>query len=397
MLKKIILYGGGGWSKKRWYYLNREFKIVACCDKKLTKIGTIDIIAPGEINKFEYDEILIGSNTFYNEIKDELINKYKVSIQKISSGPDWWKNYIDFSMNHYGEVNTEKTFYLIRRFAPDVGLMSYYSTVIEHIANAEKLNYIPVVDMKNYPNFYLEKDEVGVVNSWEYYFAPLTPFSLDEVYNSKNVYLSNEVSQKDAEEFLRIYKDKIIRQKYQRIFSKYIHFSDSIQKAIDDEYEKLFFNRQKMGKKICGVSLRGADWTEVKGKDHPIQPSMDEAIQMVANLQREWKFDYIFLTTEDEKVFHQFIIEFDNVIHTERPLYNSDKIKGKVSQNNLVMFQSFNRNRDLYLKGKEYLIDMVLLSKCNFIIASRTTGSLSVLTMNNGFEKEYFFDLGLYG
>ena len=51
----------------------------------------------------------------------------------------------------------------------EAGLCSYIQTIVAHIDKAVSNNWIPVVDMKNYYNSYLTNDEVGYVNSWEYY------------------------------------------------------------------------------------------------------------------------------------------------------------------------------------------------------------------------------------
>ena len=48
------------------------------------------------------------------------------------------------------------------------------------------MNFIPIVDMKNYPSLH---NEIKVIkktkNSWEYYFEKLNKYSLNEVYKSK--------------------------------------------------------------------------------------------------------------------------------------------------------------------------------------------------------------------
>ena len=58
--------------------------------------------------------------------------------------------------------------------------------VIQQIGYAEKNNYIPVVDFKNYKTQYNIADE----NAWECFFEQISNYSLDEVYQSKNVVLS---------------------------------------------------------------------------------------------------------------------------------------------------------------------------------------------------------------
>ena len=67
-------------------------------------------------------------------------------------------------------VKRNKKVYIVRRAAHNVGLFSYFITTLGGIAYADKNNMTPVVDLKNLLNTYLETDEVGKINMWEYYF-----------------------------------------------------------------------------------------------------------------------------------------------------------------------------------------------------------------------------------
>ena len=90
-----------------------------------------------------------------------------------------------------GKLNPDKVFYIIRRY-PGTGLLSNLAYVINHIQIANRMGFIPIVDMKNYPSVYNENDKIfGTLNSWEYYFEQLTDYSLDEVYQSKNIIITD--------------------------------------------------------------------------------------------------------------------------------------------------------------------------------------------------------------
>lgn len=49
-----------------------------------------------------------------------------------------------------------------------------------------------------------------------------------------------------------------------------------------------------------------------------------------------------------------------------------------------------NRTNDEYLKGKEYLTNMVMLSLSHCLLASRTSGLVGVMLMNDQYEDTYF-------
>ncbi len=62
-----------------------------------------------------------------------------------------------------------KTYYIIRRRDQLVGLFSNYIVFAGQIRFALQNGWLPVIDMKNYPNMYLDPKLLGKVNSWEYY------------------------------------------------------------------------------------------------------------------------------------------------------------------------------------------------------------------------------------
>ena len=92
-----------------------------------------------------------------------------------------------FFFKSYGDLNPDKIFYVIQR-SPGFGLFSNLSFVLNHIKIAKNSGFIPVVDMENFPTIYNEKERIfNTLNSWEYYFDPLSNFTLEEVYKSKSL------------------------------------------------------------------------------------------------------------------------------------------------------------------------------------------------------------------
>lgn len=81
-MKRIIIYGLGNEFKKRKDFLEEKFEVVGYSDKKSLKERTIE---PENINDYQFDYILITSNKYYEEIKEELIKNYFVEINKIVS------------------------------------------------------------------------------------------------------------------------------------------------------------------------------------------------------------------------------------------------------------------------------------------------------------------------
>ena len=53
------------------------------------------------------------------------------------------------------------------------------------IAYADNNNLIPVIDMKNHKNSYLYDNELGRINSWEYYFEQPCGIGVDEALSNR--------------------------------------------------------------------------------------------------------------------------------------------------------------------------------------------------------------------
>ena len=97
----------------------------------------------------------------------------------------------------FGNLNQNKIFYVIRR-SPGAGMFSNVIFVMNHLLIAKQHNFIPVVDMKNFPTIYNEKNIVnGTYNAWEYYFEKVSKYTLEEVYKSKNVFITNNNFEKN--------------------------------------------------------------------------------------------------------------------------------------------------------------------------------------------------------
>ena len=59
-----------------------------------------------------------------------------------------------------GELNPDKVFYVIKRY-PGTGLFSNLAYVINHIQIANRMRFIPTVDMHNFPTVYNEKKQTS--------------------------------------------------------------------------------------------------------------------------------------------------------------------------------------------------------------------------------------------
>jgi hypothetical protein len=287
----------------------------------------------------------------------------------------------------FGNENPDKTFFVIRLNNPNLGLFAIHNCVLGYLRISDINGYIPVVDLKNYKNGYLENEEIGLINAWEYYFEQTSNFSLDEVYRSKNVIFSSGISPREASPPIMHNLLKFQRKShyYLNLAKKHLKIKNNIQQIIDRECHKLI-----NGKKIIGVVSRGSDMLNLKG--HAIQLDVETLIVKTKQKLMDWNCDYVFLATEEERIVEIFRKHFDMrlIINESFRVKNFDKYIP-------LVYISSHRENDKYHKGLEYLTTVVILSRCNCLIGSLIGSTVGALGMNQGkYENTCIYDLGVY-
>ena len=74
--------------------------------------------------------------------------------------------------------------------------------------------------------------------------------------------------------------------------------------------KKLFKN----SKNVLGILIRGTDFISSKSKSHPIPPKPEIVIRDVKKMDKENKYKYLFIATEDDLIREDFKNEFGNKI-----------------------------------------------------------------------------------
>ncbi len=287
----------------------------------------------------------------------------------------------------YGRENPDKVFYVIRRATCKVGLFSFVMTNLGHIKFAIDHGYIPVIDMQNNANTYLEKNEIGKKNAWEFYFEQPCGYSLADISKSKNVILgSGLITDKIAFPSARMVYDENEFNLWKGIFDQYLNITEEIKREVDRQFEQLFHNNR-----VLGVLARGTDYTGTKPHKHPVQPETEQIISKSKEVMNLYKCDKIYLATEDEQIFCEFKRVFgDKLTAPDVKRYMT------IGAENINDVMCEDRKCDKYLKGKEYLESILLLSKCNCLVAGNTGGTQGALLFSKGYEYKYIFDLGVY-
>ena len=296
----------------------------------------------------------------------------------------------DIEIENYGltfkrkmkEYNKEKNKFAIfsRTRCPSCGLFSFYIIHLGCINYYLSKGYIPIVDLQSFKNRY-NLNDTSVYNLWELFFYQPNNYTLEEVKKyAKNV--ENFICTDNLISYphYNINNNYTSMNFWHKFAEKYMPIKNNIMNEVKINMKKLFGN----SKNILGVMIRGTDYIKNRPKYHPIQPDVKQVISDVKKFDKEYKYDFIFFATEDEEIRIKFLSAFDNKV----------KI---VTKEDFIQIENYNSGINKVLNYmKNYLINIIILSKCLDIITSRTSGSSGVFVLTKGFRHSKVYFLGYY-
>ena len=297
---------------------------------------------------------------------------------------DWSEHYIK-----RGDP-TKPTYYIIRRKQKYEGLFFRFNLIAGHIKHALIRGWLPVVDMQNYPNPSLSPEKFGKENAWEYYFEQPLRIGLEQAYNGDNIILSignNKFQRPNTSMDYFENKNNILTEWRMLVKLGLLKVKPALLQDIVAVRKKLFAPNDR----VLGVHLRGTDYVAKRPHGHAIPPPTEFAASIVVEKLLKWRCNKIFLATEDKNIVQLFKQVFRDLCVTLDREYVDYKPEEWIS------VQRIDRPNDYFLRGKEYLTDMILLSMCNSLVAARCGGSYATVMMAENFEHTYFFNLGRYG
>lgn len=286
----------------------------------------------------------------------------------------------------YGKMYSDKTFFVIRRASCKIGLFSHVMTNAGWIDYAINNGYIPVVDMQNTANNYLENEKIGKDNAWEYYFQQPCGYTLKDIKNAKNVILSSGLI---AEGFnypdYRIASDEMRLLYWHMVFDKYIRPTQEILNELN-ELKRIYF----ANKRTLGILARGTDYVSSRPAGHPVQPSAEQIIEKAYRVMEEYSCAKIYLATEDAVIYRKFKTAFgEKLLSLETERYSASAGQ---NINDLIA----EKQKSKVIKGKEYLLSIMLLANCNCLVAGNAGGTHGALLLNKGYDYKFIFELGTY-
>ena len=262
------------------------------------------------------------------------------------------------------------------------GLFSFYAVHLGAVNKSLTEGLIPIIDMQSFRNKY-NLGNLSFYNPWESFFYQMNNYTLDEVkkYAKNFKYGSCSSFTKPDERFLYYDNDSI---KFWRNFaSKYMPIKKEILIEAKIIMKKLFGK----SKNVLGVKLRGTDYLK-KPKHHAVQPRVEKVISDVREMDKKYNYDFIFFSTEDENMKNKFIKNFVKKIKLLDPIIPKAVVRS---------IKDLNEQSIKYLDYvKNYLLNMIIISKCLDLVASRCGGTLGIYIFSKGFRHTKIYNLGLY-
>lgn len=301
----------------------------------------------------------------------------------------------------FGDKNKGKTFFVISCDGKRMGLYSIIFYMLPFIEYAHKKNYIPMIDLQksNMP-LIQDGDRFGLENPWEYYYEqPGKGYTLDEVYQSRNVIIMKDgafrIKMPDWNAMCPTTDDELKR--WHHMIKSYIRLNKGLAERVEKERERIF----KPGRKVLGVGIRaglreGMLRNVALYNGHPVQPTCEELIDIVEGKVKEWGCDSLFVSCDDREYLNKFISYFGEVCYyTDRKLFHffkDDQVVTERAERRIEVDEITIREC-----AEEYTLEVYLMAQCNSLYSCRGGGSEFAYFVNGGrYEHLEVYDKGLY-
>ena len=285
------------------------------------------------------------------------------------------------------ELDYNHNFVIIRRKCIYCGLFSDYIVYLGCINDFINKGFVPIVDVKSYRNFYNGfKVNSSNINVWELFFEQPFGYKLNNVLLRAKKIKYFECTPKINRPNEAIFFNKILVDYWHNIQEHYSSINIEILKEANMIRRHLF----KGSNNVLGLLIRGTDYIARKPRNHPIPPTPTMFIKDLDKIKNNYKYDWFFLSTEDDKIREIFIKQYGYKL--KYLIYK--KLKYDYNKKQFLIFNANIKNNIQYIKI--YILNIIVLSKCIDIMTAQTSGSIGVFILSDGFRFNKVYNLGKY-
>ena len=293
----------------------------------------------------------------------------------------------------FGNLNPTKNFFIIRRRPPGWGFFSNYFYVLKGVMHAEQNNLVPVVDMENYWIGELSslKKINGTHNAWSYFFNQTSEFTLSEVYESKNVIVSNGFRILEQSHWINdknlnfiLQPDKLLI--LNKIIDKYVTFNEPPRENIKLVKRKIQWDPEN----TFGLFIRGTSYFEYQKS---LTSDVHDFINACKQILNNNLLKKIYISTEDFLLYKKLVENFAD--YEVIPSIRHDITK---STEDWVKDQKLTFDGGIqmgYEKTLRYLIEACLMAECSSFIGTPSNASSYIMARRQtGFGESFVFSKG---
>ena len=242
-------------------------------------------------------------------------------------------------------------------------------------------------------------------NQWEVCFNQPFNESLDEKVRKEQIIIAPTIELCKQPDLRNDKSRKKYYTKWNKIFNEYIGFNKRMQEKIHRDSSIIL----GLSGKIATVSLREEfrlfqDINPEVYAVHPRDPSINETINIVKNLMKEWGFEYIYLLAQYQETIDLFRETFGEQLivyerlHQRIEQIDREWINGFTKMNPKEVKERYlkgleKRGTDNFTNTQDYVEDVALASMTDFFIGSKSGASIMANIWNAGkYEKVFVFD-----
>lgn len=349
----------------------------------LDDISDVECFYEPEVNEKEFAELASEHrclHIIYGLPHEEKIDRYNEGIMYYDEIMALTFMFSDY--RNMGELNPDKKFFIMDGYYNKLGLFTIRSKVEVCLRYAKSKGMIPVVNLIRSGNsFYSDYSGDDI---WGKFFNQPEIYTLDEVMNSKHVYVAPG-----------FYNGSVLSYEMEQ---EYKGGSLSWTDGLFNNRLREYVERRKTmylpyPDKTLGVLARGTDFVNTHLHNHQIHADKELLARKIDEALDEWKLEYVYISTEDASYYEYFSNRYKN------KAFFTDQVRYVTKENELLSdIHNKNENkRNGFELGAEYAASINLLSQCNSFIASGKCSGVSEALRENGgrYKNVYVFELGV--
>lgn len=277
-------------------------------------------------------------------------------------------------------------FYWIDMHETSIGLASYIDKVLGYMEHADRHGYVPVVGITAPENSIVDKEKGG--NAWEYYFDGIRTgdknYHLDDIQHAAHIVICSQ-------QYISLHK-RFSRKEIAHRNRNFIRipYNRSVQERFSISERAIL-----TGQKMIGVYYRGTDYRkrgDWNPAGHPKVLGIEMFMKRLQAYIQEVNCSRVFFVTEEQEALdyaEEFLRNRQVELHyIRKSRFSNFSYKASVSS-------QLPPSVSCYENNLLYLLDLDILSKCDFLFGPFCSGIQLALNMNgNRYEDVHILDIG---